>query len=48
MSREILELQVVPELEKNGIYLYMAEEEMSQQHREQVLHIFMSKVLSYL
>jgi polyphosphate kinase len=48
LSREILEKQIVPELAANGVILYQNDEEILAPHREEIRHIFMSKVLSYL
>jgi polyphosphate kinase len=47
-SREILEEIIFPELESNDIILYHDTESLPQVHYEEVMHIFMSKVLSYL
>jgi polyphosphate kinase len=47
-SREILEEIIFPELESNNIILYHDTESLPQVHYEEVMHIFMSKVLSYL
>ena len=47
-SGEILERSILPELESNGIILYYDKESLPAVHHEEVMHIFMSKVLSYL
>jgi polyphosphate kinase len=43
-----MEEKVMPELEANGIHLYKGHEDMGDEHRDEVMHIFLSKVLSYL
>ena len=48
LSREILEKQIVPELAANGVVLYQNEEDIPEIHKEEIRHIFMSRVLSYL
>jgi polyphosphate kinase len=47
-SGEILERSIIPELDSNGIILYYEPEALPAIHHEEVMHIFMSKVLSYL
>ena len=47
-SRKIMEEKVMPELEANGIHLYTGQEDVNDVHRDEVMHIFLSKVLSYL
>jgi len=47
-ARDVLERSVLPELDENGIHLYRGEEKLSSAHYDEVMHIFMSKVLSYL
>jgi polyphosphate kinase len=48
LSREILEKQIVPELAENGVILYQNEDDIPEIHKEEIRHIFMSRVLSYL
>jgi polyphosphate kinase len=47
-SRKVVEQILLPELEANGIHLYYGLYMFSGPHYDEVLHIFMSKVLSYL
>ena len=47
-SRKILEQVVLPELRNHNIYLYYGDSTYQEKHYEEIMHIFMSKVLSYL
>jgi polyphosphate kinase len=47
-AREIFDKNILPELQANGIILYYNTEELLPDHKDEVMHIFMSKVLSYL
>ena len=47
-ARQIMEDVVFPGLEENGIHLYHGDEALAPVHYEEAMHIFMSKVLSYL
>ncbi|HLO81314.1 MAG TPA: hypothetical protein VK166_10165, partial [Chitinophagaceae bacterium] len=47
-SREIIEKKIIPELEASGVILYKHDEDVLEVHKEQVIRLFMSKVLSYL
>jgi polyphosphate kinase len=47
-SRRVLEQVLLPELEASGIRLYHGIYMFSGEHYDEVMHIFMSRVLSYL
>ena len=47
-ARTLLENNILPELEKCGIVLYHQPEKFPALHKEESLHIFMSKVLTYI
>jgi polyphosphate kinase len=48
LSRDVLEIQIIPELEDNDINLYYNIDSVSPSHHEEVMYLFMSKVLTYL
>ncbi|MFI5155395.1 MAG: polyphosphate kinase 1 [Chitinophagales bacterium] len=48
LSREILENRIIPELAENGIKLYYNTIELPEKHHQEVMQLFMSKVLTYL
>lgn len=47
-SRKILEQVILPGLHNHNIYLYYGDASFHEKHYDEIMHIFMSKVLSYL
>jgi polyphosphate kinase len=47
-ARQVIEETIIPELAAQGVILYQDPDALHPDHREEVIHIFMSKVLSYL
>lgn len=47
-ARQVIEQTIIPELAAQGVILYRDADALHPDHREEAIHIFMSKVLSYL
>ena len=47
-ARQVMDQLILPGLEENKIHLYHGDETLSAAHYEEAMHIFMSRVLSYL
>lgn len=47
-ARKVLEEKLLPELEASGIKLHYGLAGFTEKHQDEMMHIFMSKVLSYL